>query len=215
MRDDLIREFAELYPKLYHMAESGSWENIQRHGLLSTSALLDLFEISGSQREALESQWRSTGKKISHPVHGEAVVRDQRPMPPNALRSALIDMNPEQWYKFLNRRVFFWVSEDRLKGMLRTYRNDSHDVLTLDTTALLEAYADRATVSQINTGYALRRPAKRSMATLQSLPERRLTSGFGRLAELTVDYALPDVSRFVLSVDSRRGGDLGNPIWRP
>ena len=43
----------ELYPRLYHMAHAGSWPMIQRHGLLSTTALLDLFEIGGERRFAL------------------------------------------------------------------------------------------------------------------------------------------------------------------
>lgn len=214
MREALIHEFAELYPNLYHMAESGSWASIQRHGLLSTSALLDLFEKSGPRREALESQWRAECEMISHRIHGEAVVRDQRPMPPNALRSALIDMAPEQWYEFLNRKVFFWVYEDKLRGMLGAYGNQTHDVLTVDTKALLDAYADDVTVSRINSGYARRRPAKRSKATFQSLPERWEGSGFRGLVELTVDYAVPDMRRFVISVDSRRGGEPGEPVWR-
>ena len=40
-----IERLISRYPTLYHMAEDGSWESIQRHGLLSTSALLDRFEI--------------------------------------------------------------------------------------------------------------------------------------------------------------------------
>jgi hypothetical protein len=36
---------AEYYPFLYHMAEADSWENISKHGLLSTSALLVLSEL--------------------------------------------------------------------------------------------------------------------------------------------------------------------------
>lgn len=39
-------ELANLYPRLYHMAEPGSWESIRRYGLLSTSSLLSLFEIT-------------------------------------------------------------------------------------------------------------------------------------------------------------------------
>ena len=214
MSETLIKEFAEIYPRLYHMAESGSWASIQRHGLLSTSALLDLFEKSGPMREALESEWRRMSVTISHPSHGDAVIRDQRPMPPKGLRSALIDMSPKQWYELLNRKVFFWVDEDKLQGMLFAYRNERHDVLTVDTRALLGTYADGVTVSRINSGYALRRPAKRSMATFQSLPERWQASGFRELVELTVDYAVPDLRRFVISVDSRKGDEVNDPIWR-
>jgi hypothetical protein len=61
----------ERWPRLYHMAEAGSWPSIERHGLLSTTALLDLFEISGPRREAIESARRPESVKITHPLHGE------------------------------------------------------------------------------------------------------------------------------------------------
>ena len=42
-----VDELAATYPKLYHVTSEGSWQGIQRHGLLSTKALLDLFGIDG------------------------------------------------------------------------------------------------------------------------------------------------------------------------
>ena len=49
---------ASRYPVLFHMAESGSWESIRECGLLSTSALLDLFEVEGGERITIESTRR-------------------------------------------------------------------------------------------------------------------------------------------------------------
>jgi Family of unknown function (DUF7002) len=43
-------EFANHYPCLYHMAEANIWPSIEKHGLLSTTALLDLFEVNGNRR---------------------------------------------------------------------------------------------------------------------------------------------------------------------
>jgi hypothetical protein len=40
-------EFATKYPRVYHVAEAGSWPSIKPHGLLSVAALLDLFEVAG------------------------------------------------------------------------------------------------------------------------------------------------------------------------
>ena len=74
--DDLIRK----YPKLYHMAEKSNWENICKHGLLSTTALLDLFKCSGEQRFKIESQLRIDSFRITHSQHGEAFIRDQHPL---------------------------------------------------------------------------------------------------------------------------------------
>ena len=75
-REVLIRT----YPTLYHMAEHGSWPGIRKLGLLSTSSLLDLFEISGKARHEMESKRRLESVQIRHPIYGEAVVRDQKPL---------------------------------------------------------------------------------------------------------------------------------------
>src|SRR2546429_180882 len=48
--DQLVAHF----PRLYHMAEAGSWPSVEQHGLLSTSALLDLFEVTGEKRRDIE-----------------------------------------------------------------------------------------------------------------------------------------------------------------
>ncbi|HEV2742180.1 MAG TPA: hypothetical protein VGV91_03395 [Rubrobacter sp.] len=55
------RQLAARHPVLYHMAEDGSRESIQRLGLLSTSALLDRFEVGGALRFRIGSaarRWR-------------------------------------------------------------------------------------------------------------------------------------------------------------
>ena len=49
---------ARRYPVLFHMAEAGSWPTIAEYGLLSTTALVDLFQIHGAQRLAIESRHR-------------------------------------------------------------------------------------------------------------------------------------------------------------
>ncbi len=52
--DDLIRTF----PRVHHMAHADSWDEIRRHGLLSTTALLDLFEIQEPERARIRSRRR-------------------------------------------------------------------------------------------------------------------------------------------------------------
>lgn len=46
------------FPRLWHMAADGSWPSIRDRGLLSTSALLDLYEVTGDERVSLESRHR-------------------------------------------------------------------------------------------------------------------------------------------------------------
>lgn len=102
--DELIAE----YPRLYHMAMGGSWPKIREFGLLSTQALLDLFDVQGDLRTCLMTQRRSESVEISHPQYGRAVVRDQKPLIESKLKGALSgDMTLPEWYQVLNERVFF------------------------------------------------------------------------------------------------------------
>ncbi len=216
----LFEQFSARYPRLYHMAESGSWRSVRERGLLSTSALLDLFEISGSKRREIESQWRPNIVPIEHPIYGTAAIRDQWPMPPEHLVKGLDDITPQQWYEFLNRRTFLWLSEPRLMRMLNAapYRNATHDVLTLNTRSFVGEYLDRIRVCQINSGFAMPmfgRVTKRSFESFQTIERRAATEGLSGLAELTVAYAAPDAWRFVVSVDSGRGKQRLGTIWRP
>src|SRR5258708_14355918 len=101
------------------MANAGAWPGIQRHGLLSKSAFLDLFEVEGDRREELESRRRFQSEEILHPVHGRALLRDQKPLNEQKLVGALTDgLCPRDWYRLLNQKVFFWGPEGRL-GVLR------------------------------------------------------------------------------------------------
>ena len=65
---------------LYHISEKGSWPNIQKLGLLSTSALLDLCGATGAERFNIESQLRTRKVLIKHPTYGDIYIRDQYPM---------------------------------------------------------------------------------------------------------------------------------------
>ena len=60
--------FIARYPRLWHMAEAGSWDGIRERGLLSTTALLDLFEINGARRLELKSARRPASVAITHPT---------------------------------------------------------------------------------------------------------------------------------------------------
>ena len=81
----------EYFPKCFHVCAAGSWPMVARHGLLSTSALLDLFEYEGRARSALESSKRAQNVTISHERHGEAVLRDQKPLSDGTLKECLGD----------------------------------------------------------------------------------------------------------------------------
>ena len=194
------------------MAEDGSWESILRHGLLSTSALLDRFEVE--ERFAIESARRPEIVRVEHPEHGVALVRDNKPMQEKALEKCLHGMTPREWYEHLNYRVFFWVEWKRLLKLLgaKAYRDRLHLVLEVDAAALLERHAERVSLSPINSGatFALG-PAPRGPDTF-----RRITDHpDGKpVVELTVDYAVPDLADFVVSVSRWHGAEKLEEVWR-
>lgn len=164
-------EFCAAYPRLYHMAEAAMWPGIQRDGLLSTSALLDLYGIGGTERTRIESQRRPGFVAVEHATLGTALIRDQRPMTDATLAPALIDMTPAEWYALLNARVFFWVSEGRLERLLNAYRHRDNLVLALDSSKVLARHAAQVTLSPINSGYSLRYAQPRGRGTFLPLAE--------------------------------------------
>ena len=160
-----LRDLIERYPRLYHMAERDAWPSIKANGLLSTSAVLDRFAVNGVRRKELEDSHR--GEKIFvGPDSSRIVLRDQKPMTPSRLRYALIDgTTPEQWYTFLNGRVFMWAREERLFGLLgaRSYRTHEHDVLTIDAEPLLTKYEQTVWLCRMNSGNTWPVPHERGL----------------------------------------------------
>ena len=111
-------ELADHYPHLYHMADFGSWASIQRHGLLCTETLADLFEVPPEIRQSILHQQRLESIEINHPIHGRAVIRDQKPLNRSRLEGCLKDCNFAQWLQLLNSRVFFWLNPSRLQTLI-------------------------------------------------------------------------------------------------
>jgi len=72
----LTSDLVWLYPFLFHTAADGSWPNIREHGLLSTAAMLKLWEVEDGQRRELLKTVRADSVVIEHPRLGSAVVRD-------------------------------------------------------------------------------------------------------------------------------------------
>jgi hypothetical protein len=198
-----------LHPRLYHMAAPGSWPTIHRHGLLSTAALLDLFETPPADRERLLAHHRPATVPLTHPLHGTAHVRDQKPMSDTALKRALRDdLTPTDWYRLLNARVFFWLTQSRLDTLLRAaaYRDRPHTILVVDTASLLARHAPRVELSPINSGSTVYNPAPRGRDTFLPIAEfpfdhwAKKRSRTKAIAELTVLHAVPDLRDHVLEV---------------
>jgi hypothetical protein len=218
-----VDEFISRYPVLFHMAEAGAWASIQRCGLLSTSALLDLFEVAGERRSAIESERRDQIEKLEHDLHGRAVIRDNKPLREKFLLECLDGMSAREWYELLNRKVFFWLDAQRLEKLLgaRAYRNRAHDVLTIDTRSLLSSHLNDITLCPINSGAALYPSApRRGPQTFKSVEEYdfpamvRWRGKRDAIVELTVAYKVSDIARVTLRVDRRSKDQATELIWK-
>jgi hypothetical protein len=155
--------------------------------------------------------YRAESVPISHPEYGTAWIRDNRPINQTVLRRTLVGMTEAEWYRTLNGRVFFWLSEQRLEKLrgAGAYRGRKHDILTLDTEALLNVYADQVELAPMNTG-AVHGGAKveRGTGTFQPIAsypweERVRINRTEPVVELTIPYAVLDVPKFVLDVSTR------------
>jgi hypothetical protein len=204
-------ELVKRYPRLWHMAEIENWDLIQAHGLLSTSALLDLFEYKGKRRHVIESSYRADSVVIEHPELGSATIRDQRPMHGDkVVERFLDDLIPAQWYRTLNSRVFFWLSEERLEKLLGAgpYRERPHMVLELDTEALLERHISRVALSPINSGAIFpggrARRGSQTFSRFESYPWNEREKQKEIVVELAVDYSVPDLIDLLVDAQERQ-----------
>ena len=188
------------------MAQDGSWENIKRLGLLSTTALLDHCKIIGAGREEYELSWRQKLMNIPCGELGEIVIRDQIPMNPLELKKCLKNGTTAQdWYKLINGKVFFWTELEDLKKLLsaKHYKNKPHTVMTVNTEALLNRYVNKIRLSRINSGSTYYDSTKYSHApprdydTFKQIKEYNWT----KIKEVTVEYGIPDILDLTISTE--------------
>jgi hypothetical protein len=214
-------ELAKIYPCLYHMAEPGSWPSICQLGLLSTRALLDQLGVTVKERTKIESTHRPESMSIYHAKFGRVTFRDQAPMNERILRRKLDGMEPREWYEFLNGMVFFWATEQRVMELSKAklYRDRTHCVLTVNTRELLKRYEDRVRLSPINSGstiYNAKRRGRDTFLPLNKYPfaERKALRGRANaVAELTVQYAVPDIRDFTIEVRDIRAGNVEKIVY--
>jgi len=198
------------------MAHAGAWPKIERHGLLSTTALLDLFDINGARRDQLEVCRRSRSEEILHPTHGRALLRDQIPLNESKLAKALQDgLTPRDWYLLLNRKVFFWGPKSRLAILrqAREYESYRQTIVVIDTAELIARHGDRILLCHMNSGATQPMAFPRGRQTFlpidaYPLAERKKKYGVkGAVAEITVDYSVPDLRDFVVEAYEIGGGE--------
>jgi hypothetical protein len=130
-------------------------------------------------------------------------------------------MTTAEWYKMLNGFVFLWPGTKRRNGMLRSYSQQDHDVLTLDSQRLLALHGEKMVASPINSGSTIHRPAERGRDTFVPLRDCPFTDWRRRckkkpqevIAEVTLPYRLDEIEQVALRVESYSGSQLTGVIW--
>ena len=213
-----LEKLIELYPRIYHMAERGAWDSIRTRGLMSTTAVLDHLAVADGERARYESEHRGQKMDVKSGDPSSIVLRDQKPMPEGRLITALTGgTTPRQWYELINGKVFFWAEEQRLHGLLgaRDYRKLEHDVLTLDSSTFIPAYAESIWLCHMNSGNTWPMPHRRGteiFCKIVDYPVTRTGNPKKKVVELVVDYAVPNIADYVLEVRRMKGNEVLNVI---
>jgi hypothetical protein len=210
-----LEELLSECPTLYHMAEDGSWPSIRERGLLSTAALLDLYGVTGDGRAQIEECRRSTGVVLERDGLPAAMIRDQLPMDDAGLRRCLPPhITPADWYRLLNRKVFFWFTRERLITLLKagTYRERAHTVIEVSARKLVKAERERIWLCPMNSGCTKPYPHPRDEHTFERISDypysywRRRRPRGERVVELAIDYSVVDIADFATRIVRMQGG---------
>jgi hypothetical protein len=207
----------QLPAHIYHLAEAANWRSIQLHGLLSTSALLDLTALPKKERDRYEQHHRPDHTELTGGIH----IRDQKPMPAEALRRCLVDLTPAEWYRLHNGKVFFWLDPNRLNRQRGACAQRAQIVLIVDTAQLMSRHADQVSLCPINSGNARRKPAVRGKSTFVPYAEwvksgwssearglgTRGRAGSHSPVELTVEGVIRDIMECIIDVEQLGPGE--------
>jgi hypothetical protein len=196
----------ERWPRLFHMAEAGSWPSIEQHGLQSTTAILDRLGVQEPLRHRLESERRPESVELKDEDGRSVWIRDNKPINETVLLRTLQGMTLAEWYRTLNGRVFFWLTKDRLDRLRNAgaYGSREHDILTIDTAKLVASYGLAIELSPLNSGAV--HPAANyprgagTFARILDYPwQQRLAIATSEpIVELTIPYAVDDIKDFVI-----------------
>jgi hypothetical protein len=120
----------------------------------------------------------------------------------------------------LNKKVFFWLTRDRLRRLLNAgaYRNKTHDVVEVDARLLVEAYYHKIWFCPINSGCTKPIPRARDENSFKRIDDypysmwRAKRKVGERVIELAVDHGVPNIRDFVKRVVQMRGDEEIGPV---
>jgi hypothetical protein len=196
-----VEELIARHTRVFHTLSATAWPSVQRHGLLSTQRLIDLFGLDTAQRDRLLSAPRKQSTVLRAPGLPPAVIRDQKPM---KFIAEKIDPRSSlaEYLAAINSRVFFWASPERLDRLrqAKEYRTEDQVVLHVDTRTLVERHGPRIELCRLNSGTVTQKnhPMRghRSWLPITEYPYDQYHRRHGRdgaLVEVTVLDAVPDI----------------------
>jgi hypothetical protein len=212
-----LEQLAGKYPLLWHMADPRNLSGILERGMVATSGLLDLLNLDDAERSAHERERRPDDVVFEHDEHGTIVLRDQKPLSMARLTGALTEGSAGDFLAFINGRVFFWPTEERLKTMnaARAYRDRAQVVFVVQTAPVLSAHADRVRLSRINSGATMPYAFKRSIGTFQRPDDYDWSGGKRQVAEVTIEGGVPDIWAYVERLELWRNGERLKTLKAP
>lgn len=196
-------ELAARLPRLFHLTDRAAWPMIERHGLLTTDTIVRRFVADAAEATRLRTERRTDVVTVHDGSDGRVTINDNLPLHFGPLAPRLDDgLTPPEWLAMLNGRVFFWPDIDRGAGFLRAGRRGGREKLLLafDTRSLAAAYEGRLDLAAINTGSAVRVPARRGHATFTPASAvgwdewRRLRGRLDKVAEVSIRGDVPDAA---------------------
>ena len=201
-------ELAERIPRLHHVTDREAWPMIERHGLLTTDGIVERFVADPAEAARLRTERRADFVTVHDGPDGRVTINDNLPLHFGNLAPHLDDgLTPAEWLRMLNGRVYFWPRVERGAGFLRAGRRGGREklLLTFSTRSLAAAHEGRLDLAPINTGSALRRPARRGRATFTPASDvgwgewRRLRGRLDDVAEVSVRGGVPDALDHLLA----------------
>lgn len=182
----------------WHLTSPAALPLIHRHGLLSATALVALFEVPEPEATRLLEANRTGFTTLRHPVHGMAALRRQK-MPDGPLAGALAgsDTSPAQWRRHINAHVFFWLDPARVEGLRQADPARPQVALRIDLARLLHRHGPAARLTPFNTGAVRHAGHRRSLADWH--PIGAYADPRGRPpVELAIPGGVPDLAGLLL-----------------
>jgi hypothetical protein len=184
-----ISAFNRHFPKLYHLTFAANQASIETNGLMSASALADLYAFTAEERKAIVVDRRLCIQEL----RGIA-IRDQLPAQESRMKTCLVNITIPDWLAVLNSKIFFFPSLQKASKFIAAYADYDNIILEVDTAALLATHATEITLSRMNTGAFIFNPKPRGRDSFIPLADYVFKTKRDVPAEITINAPIPNIA---------------------